>query len=254
VFRHEGPARDPRLNARIATYLACTAGFVNSGGFVLIGTFTSHVTGSVGRTSIDLATGNFGAAISALLLVLSFFLGAFGASLVIEGSSEHMPEAYGFALLLQALVLAVFVFIAGFAPATDPRALDAQAAILCVAMGMQNSLVTRLSGAVVRTTHLTGIMTDLGIEAARWYRWRRACSGMPALFSGRVMPEKPVRQQSLLLLTIMLAFLLGALVGGLLTLRASRWSMVLPAVATLAAAFYAFSQHDRLSSPPPPPD
>lgn len=250
VFRHEGPARDPRLNARIAAYLACTAGFVNSGGFVLIGTFTSHVTGSVGRTSTDLAMGNLGAAISALLLVFGFFVGAFGASLVIEGSSERMPEAYGFALLLQAAVLAAFVLVASFAPATQPRALDAQAAILCVAMGMQNSLVTRLSGAVVRTTHLTGIVTDLGIEAARWYRWHRACVGMPALFERRVMPERPVRQQSLLLLTIMLAFFVGALVGGLLTLRASRWSMALPAVATLAAGIYAFSQRERLSAPP----
>ena len=45
--------------------------------------------------------------------------------------------------------------------------------LLCAAMGLQNSLVTRLSGAVVRTTHLTGVLTDLGIEGARWFRlWR----------------------------------------------------------------------------------
>lgn len=252
MFRHEGPARDPRLNGRIAAYLACAAGFVNSSGFVLVGTFTSPVTGNVGRTSIDLATGDYGAAVFALLLVFSFFLGSFGASLMIEGSSERMPEAYGFALVLQALLLAAFVFVAGFLPATHPRALDAQAAILCMAMGMQNSLVTRLSGAVVRTTHLTGIVTDLGIEAARWARWRRASAGSPALFQGRGAPEKPVKQQSMLLLTIVFAFSLGALLGGLLTVYASHWSMVLPAVATLAAAIYAFSQRDRLSVPAQP--
>jgi uncharacterized membrane protein YoaK (UPF0700 family) len=252
MFRHEGPARDPRLNARIAAYLACIAGYVNSGGFVLLGTFTSHVTGSVGRASADVAIGDLGAALLALLLVLSFFLGAFGASLVIEGSSERMPEAYGFALSLQALLLVAFVLVAGFSHATRPRVLDAQAALLCMAMGMQNSLVTRLSGAVVRTTHLTGIVTDLGIEAARWYRWHRARIGLPALFSGRVPPETPIKQQSLLLITVMIAFSFGALVGALLTLRTSSWSMTLPAAATLAAGFYAFSQRDRLSSPPPP--
>jgi uncharacterized membrane protein YoaK (UPF0700 family) len=252
VFRHEGPARDPRLNASIAAYLAGIAGFVNSGGFVLIGTFTSHVTGSVGRMSTDLARGDAGAAFFALLLVVSFFCGAFGASLVIEGSSERRPQAYGIALLLQALLLAAFVFIAGLSRATHPRVLDAQAAILCIAMGMQNSLVTRLSGAVVRTTHLTGVVTDLGIEAARWYRWHRARTGLPALLKGRVAPEKPIKQQSLLLLTITLAFSFGALLGGLLTLRASRWAMVMPAAATLAAGLYAFTQRDRLSSTPPP--
>ncbi len=250
VFRHEGPARDPRLNARIAAYLAWIAGFVNSGGFTLLGTFTSHVTGSVGRASTDLAAGDVGAAFFASLLVFCFFLGSFGASLVIEGSSERMPQAYGFALLLQALLLVAFVFVASFAHATNPRMLDAEAALLCLAMGMQNSLVTRLSGAVVRTTHLTGIVTDLGIEAARWYRWRRARKGSPALFRGRVPPEQPVKRQARLLLTIMLSFSFGALIGGVLTLRAGSWSMALPATATLAAGAYALSQRDRLSIPP----
>lgn len=252
VFRHEGPARDPRLNARIAAYLACIAGLVNSSGFVLVGTFTSHVTGSVGRMSTDLAKGDTGAALFALVLVLSFFGGAFGASLVIEGSSERMPQAYGLALCLQGALLGLFVCFAGVSPATDARVLDAQAAILCMAMGMQNSLVTRLSGAVVRTTHLTGIVTDLGIEAARWYRWHRARLGLPALLKGRGAPEKPVSRQSLLLLTIALWFMLGALLGGLLTLRAGRWAMVLPAAGTLAAGLYAFFQRDTLSTRPPP--
>jgi uncharacterized membrane protein YoaK (UPF0700 family) len=193
-----------------------------------------------------------GAALFALLLVLSFFLGAFGASLVIEGSTEHMSEAYGIALLLQSLLLTAFVVVAGLSDATAPRMLDAQAAILCIAMGMQNSLVTRLSGAVVRTTHLTGIVTDLGIEAARWYRWHRARIGLPALFRGRVPPDKPIRQQSLLLLTITLAYSTGALIGALLTLHASRWAMALPAVATFGAGMYAFSQRERLSIPPRP--
>lgn len=252
MFRHEGPARDPRLNARIAAYLAWTAGFVNSGGFILVGTFTTHVTGSVGRASVDLAAGDLAAAGSALLLVLGFFVGSFGASLVIEGSSAHMPEAYGFALLLQGGLLAASVVIALFAGATHPRMLDAQAALLCLAMGMQNSLVTRLSGAVVRTTHLTGVVTDLGIEAARWYRWHRARSGKRALFKGRVTPEQPVAQRSSLLLTIVLAFSVGAVLGAVLTLHASRWSMMVPAVATLAAGVYAFFQRARLSIPPRP--
>jgi len=252
VFRHEGPARDPRLNARIAAYLAWIAGFVNSGGFILLGTFTSHVTGNIGRASTDLAEGDFGAAASALILVLSFFLGSFGASLIIEGSSERMPQAYGIALSAQALLLMSFVFIAALSRATHARVLDAQAALLCMAMGMQNSLVTRLSGAVVRTTHLTGIVTDLGIEAARWYRWRRARLNLPALFKGRVSPEKPAKRQAPLLLTIVGAFLSGALLGSLLTVHASRWAMMVPAAATLAASIYAFSQRDRLSIPPPP--
>lgn len=252
MFRHEGPARDPRLNARMAAYLAWIAGFVNSAGFLLLGTFTSHVTGSVGRASTNLAAGDALAAGLAMMLVLSFFLGAFGASLVIEGRSERVPEAYGFALLLQALLLAASVFVAHLAHATSPRVLDAQAVLLSVAMGMQNSLVTRLSGAVVRTTHLTGIVTDLGIEAARWVRWHRARTGSRSFSRDQTPTERPIARQARLLLTIMVAFTFGALVGGALTLQTGSWSISLPAAATLAAGLYALSQRDRLSLPPPP--
>ena len=144
-------------------------------GFILIGSFTSHVTGSVGRLSNDLAQDNLRAALFAGFLVLAFFVGAFIASLILEGlAPQDVPRAYAVALFLEAVFLFGFVLIADLSRATNARILDGEAAILSAAMGMQNSLVTRLSGAVVRTTHLTGIVTDLGIELARWYRWRRA--------------------------------------------------------------------------------
>jgi uncharacterized membrane protein YoaK (UPF0700 family) len=237
VFRHEGPARSTRKNAQLAGYLALIAGFVNSGGFILIGSFTSHVTGSVGRLSHDLALGEPSAAFFAFLLVITFFAGAFGASLILESRSGQLPRAYGVALLVEAILLASFVFVAGLSRTSHPRALDAQAAILSLAMGMQNSLVTRLSGAVVRTTHLTGVLTDLGIEAARWYRWYRQRLHLPML--GRP-PERPESARAILLLTITGAFVVGAVLGALLTLRASRWAMGAPAAATVLAALMAF--------------
>ncbi|MFT3924372.1 MAG: YoaK family protein [Myxococcales bacterium] len=242
MFRHEGPARDPRLNARIAAYLASNAGFVNSAGIVLTGVFTSHVTGSVGRASTDAAAGDFSAAFSAVLLVLCFFLGAFAASLVVEGSSPSTPVAYGIALLLQSGVLAAFLLAVWAFPNSDPRLLDAQAAILCTAMGMQNSLVTRLSGAVVRTTHLTGIVTDLGIEVARWYRWHRSRIRLPVLFKGRLPPEKPAAHRAALLFTIAFWFSVGAFVGAVCAVRAPGLAMMVPAAATFAAALYALAQ------------
>lgn len=235
MFRHEGPSRSLKKNVVVAGYLAFVAGFVNSGGFVMIGTFTSHVTGSIGRIGTDLAAGELGAAALALLMVLSFFGGAFGATLIIEG---HPPggvsRAYGRALFVEAGLLAFFVFVAGLSQATHPRLRDAEAAVLCLAMGVQNSLVTRLSGSVVRTTHLTGVLTDVAIEAARWYRWLVHRSG-----------ERPQEQRAALLSTIVATFVVGALVGAVLTLRASRWAMVLPAVAVAAAGAQAYLARDE---------
>lgn len=245
MFRREGFGRDARLNRLIAGYLASIAGFVNSGGFVLLGTFTSHVTGNVGRLGYDAANNDWRGALGALSLIVGFFAGSFVASLVIEGSAARIPQAYGIALLLQGGLLVGFVGTEGIG-GVHAAGLDARAAILCAAMGMQNSLVTRLSGAVVRTTHLTGITTDLGIEAARWYRWHRERIGLPLLFRGRSRPHKPAKQQSMLLLTIAVAFLSGALAGSVLTLYAPRWAMVLPALATLALSAYAFSQREHV--------
>ncbi|HEY4184999.1 MAG TPA: YoaK family protein [Polyangia bacterium] len=237
MFRHEGPARSPRANAILAGYLAFVAGFVNSGGFVLIGSFTSHVTGSVGRLSTDVARGDLGAAFFAALLVATFFLGSLAASLLLEGPGP-MPRAYGTALFFEGLLLASFIFVAGLSQTTHPRLRDAEAAILCAAMGMQNSLVTRLSGAVVRTTHLTGVITDLGIEAAHWVRWRvRRQRG-----ANQAEKPAPTGARMLLLLTIATTFTFGALLGATLTALASRWAMVAPACAVWAAATYAWLQ------------
>jgi len=213
---------------------------VNSGGFVLIGSFTSHVTGSIGRLGNDLATRDVDAGLFAALLVAAFFIGAFVASIVLESKFRAPYQAYGAVLLLEGLVLAAFVVVAGLSRATSARVLDAEAAMLCFAMGIQNSLVTRLSGTVVRTTHLTGVITDLGIEAAHWYRWYRAkLPRVPTLLPSSAPARPPVNKVALLL-TICGAFTLGAVCGATLTLRASRWSMLVPALAILVASLYAF--------------
>jgi uncharacterized membrane protein YoaK (UPF0700 family) len=243
VFRHEGPGRDPRTNTILASYLAAVAGFVNSGGFVMIGSFTSHVTGSVGRLGDDLARGAMPAAVSALSLVLAFFAGAVLASLILERSDDSRPATrYAVALLAEAVVLLLFVFIAGLSRATHPRILDAEAALLCLAMGMQNSLVTRLSGAVVRTTHLTGVVTDLGIEVARWYRWYHAKVHLPGRRASGILPERPAIGRISLLSAISVSFVAGGVLGATLTLRASRWAMCFPAAAVALASSFALYQ------------
>ncbi|MEP7048939.1 MAG: YoaK family protein [Pseudomonadota bacterium] len=234
MFRHTGPSRSAKLNSILAGYLALTAGFVNSSGFVLLGTFTSHVTGSVGRLANDLAAREWGAVALASLFVISFFAGAFVASLLVEAKGWRISRAYGVALLVECSVLTSFVIIALAGRFEHARALDAEAAQLCFAMGMQNSLVTSLSGAVVRTTHLTGVVTDLGIEAARWHYW--------LLSLRRATPtSRPSPAKAVLLLTILSAFTLGAIGGALFTAHRGPLAMLFPAGALLLAALYAFA-------------
>jgi uncharacterized membrane protein YoaK (UPF0700 family) len=238
VFRHEGPSRSAKSNGILAGYLALLAGFVNSSGFVLLGTFSSHVTGSIGRLANDLATSQWGAAALAAVFVVAFFSGAFFASIVIQAQRSRVSRAYGLALLLESVTLGAFVIVATTVRNDHPRILDAEAAMLCFAMGMQNSLVTNLSGAVIRTTHLTGVVTDLGIESARWHYW---------LFTRyrRTRGPRPSPVKAVLLITILSAFTLGAVSGALFTTNRGPSAMLVPSVALLLAAGYALLGRGR---------
>ncbi len=244
MFRHQGPARSEAHNRILAAYLAFVGGFVNSSGFVLVGTFTSHVTGNVGRFTTDLSTGSYDASAAALTMVVAFFTGAFVASMAIESSYfGRESNAYGAALFGEAGLLAIFMIIAVSAMSSHPRVLDMEAAILCAAMGMQNSLVTRLSGAVVRTTHLTGVMTDLGIESARWFRYWRGSLGKVVhmrLAFGENPAERPAAKKIALLGVIAGAFTSGAVCGSVCVAFMHRSVMLIPCIAVIACGVYAF--------------
>ncbi|MFO0675914.1 MAG: YoaK family protein [Polyangiaceae bacterium] len=241
MFRHDGPSANPARNWFLAGYLALTAGFVNAGGFVLVGTFTSHVTGSVGRMAVNVAGFQLADASFAAIFVLAFFAGAFVASLIVEWNASRRAVGYGIALAVEALTLLAFALLAGVASQLSTRAMDQAAILLSFAMGLQNALVTRLSGAVIRTTHLTGVVTDLGIEASRWIRGHRVHESTRRTEGRRIV----------LLATIAASFTLGAFLGAMLTFRASRWAMVAPAVAIAFASGLAFRSHARGESLPP---
>jgi uncharacterized membrane protein YoaK (UPF0700 family) len=249
MFRHQGPGRSDAQNRGVAGYLAFFGGYVNSVGFLLIGSFTSHVTGNVGRLANDIVARQTEAAVLAAGMIAAFCAGAFVASMSIESNFfGRTANAYGFALLLEAALLLAFTVLAGETVSVHPRLHDLEAAVLCAAMGMQNSLVTRLSGAVVRTTHLTGVITDIGIEAARWFRWWRSTLSerlRVKLAFGRNPAEKPSPVKLALLATIAFAFTIGAVAGAACALSFHHAAMSFPCLGVAACGAYAFSNGRR---------
>ena len=245
MFRHQGARRSDRDNRILAGYLAFFGGFVNSAGFILIGLFTSHVTGSVGRFANDVVSRQADAAAAALTLIGAFFVGAFLVTMIIESAFfGRTPRAYGVALATEALLLVAFALASKLTRQAHPRLKDAEAAILCAAMGMQNALVTRLSGAVVRTTHLTGVVTDIGIEMARWFRWWRGALSSRlhvTLSFGKNPAERPAGVKLALLVTIAVAFALGAVAGATSGVTLHHAAMIIPAVGVGACSAYAFA-------------
>jgi uncharacterized membrane protein YoaK (UPF0700 family) len=149
------------------------------------------------------------------------------------------PHIYGALLLAEAVLLGA-VCIAK--PPAGHGLGDVLALALAIAMGLQNSLVTRLSGAVVRTTHLTGVVTDLGIETARWFRdWRARMAARTGLRLVVGTNDAIVfqRNKTVLLLTILLMFGSGAAVGAIGASSFGRWAFAFPSLLLVLGGSFA---------------
>ena len=141
---------------------------MNAGGFLLLHRYTSHMTGIVSGLADDLALGAYRLVTTGLLLVMSFVLGAIVTALLANWARRRQWRGeYAPCLAAEGLVLLAFAALA-FRGNDSSRAIAAATALLCFVMGLQNAMVTKVSRAEIRTTHVTGILTDIGIELGRW--------------------------------------------------------------------------------------
>lgn len=206
------------------------AGAVNACGFFAVGTYTSHVTGNVARVGDELASGHGWLAARSLVFVLSFVAGAMASTLLILYGKRSGGSPYWRPLLLECLALLVF---AGANVGTAHRAQVGSltlTSLICAAMGLQNAMVTKISGARVRTTHMTGITTDIAIESARALDalWRRR--------KGFEVAATADLRQLRLHAAILASFLTGAVVGPALYLSVGHIALLLPCAMLLALA------------------
>lgn len=147
-----------------AWILAFNAGSINAVGLLSFEhQAISHVTGSLSWLGLELARGHGGTALHLLLVVLAFFAGAAVSGAILEDGALKLGRRYGVCLMLEAALLAAT--LRGFNHDAPTAALWASAAC-----GIQNAMVSTYSGAVIRTTHVTGIVTDLGLALGHWLR------------------------------------------------------------------------------------
>lgn len=222
--------------AILAFILPGVAGAINAAGFVAVGAYTSHVTGAVARIGDELAAGHMWLATRSLIFVGSFFFGALLSTFLILYSKRRGSPPYWRALLVQCALVFVFATVSvGSEHRAHLNSLE-MTSLICVAMGMQNALVTKLSDAVVRTTHMTGITTDIGIETARAIDHYRHLDDGRALH--HLVLRDPEFRKLRLHLAVLASFLIGATVGPLLYIFVGHLGMLLPCtVLLLLAAF-----------------
>jgi uncharacterized membrane protein YoaK (UPF0700 family) len=200
MFRHKGATRTLKQNLRIASLLSFVAGVVNVTGFLAIQKLTTNVTGHFAFFVDEIFKQNFLEGLHYFLFILFFFLGSFFSSFSIELTSKISDRLiYRIPVIVESLIL---ISVAIYGQAIITIAPNVLAYSLLFAMGLQNSLVTSISNATVRTTHLTGLFTDLGIELSQ-------------LFFYKLKEQKDKLYSSIKLrLTIISFFFLGGLLGG----------------------------------------
>lgn len=162
--------RTSQNNIRLGATLCFVAGATNAGGFLAVGEYTSHMSGIVSSVADNLVLGQVALALAGLLSLGSFISGAMTTAWMVNwGLRRNLQSAYGRPLLLEAALLLLFgLFGAGinfFADLFVPLTV----LILCFIMGLQNAVITKISHAEIRTTHVTGLVTDLGIELGKLF-------------------------------------------------------------------------------------
>lgn len=224
-----------RRNMIVWFLMAVQAGAINAGGFLACNRFVSHVTGFATHTGAELSQGHLGAALGMLLVPVFFLLGSMLSAYFIDRriSQNQMPE---YALMFGIIAGSMFAittlglegFFGEFGSNLKYNSDYILLALLCLCCGIQNSTITSASGAVVRTTHLTGITTDLGI-------------GLMRVFEKRV-PER-IRsvefRANWLRSGIIFFFILGSTLAAILFSKMEYAGFVLPGLISLNLMIYA---------------
>ncbi|MGO4263733.1 YoaK family protein [Lysobacter sp. TAB13] len=220
------------MTQRLATWvwvgaaaLACVAGMVNVVGFLgFEHQAITHLTGTTTLLGAAVIDGDLRAVGHLLGVIGAFVGGAVLSGLIIQDSTLRLGRRYGVALAIEALLLLASV------PLFERRWL-AGALFAAAACGLQNAMATTYSGALIRTTHLSGLFTDLGITL------------------GHALRGLPVARRRLALCSLIIVwFLIGSLAGAALFKYAAYRALYVPAALTgltgIAYMLYRLRQRD----------
>lgn len=229
MFIHHGKARTLRHNKQIASLLSFVAGIVNLAGYLSVRQLTTNVTGHFAFFVDELFKLQFSQSIAYLLYILFFFSGSFVSSFLVE-IMKRKSEKYIY--LLPILIESMLLFIIAL---NGEKFISINSNIIAFsmlfAMGLQNSLVTRISNAMVRTTHLTGLFTDLGIELSQ-------------LFFNHTREQRESLISTILLrLRIISFFFIGGIAGSVLYSTMSMYALIVPATLLLLGLLYDYIKY-----------
>ncbi len=214
-------------NMAIWMVMAFQAGVLNIGGFMACHRFVSHVTGFATFFGVEISAGEGFEAFGMLTVPLFFLMGAMlsGHLVDLRLRQHKRPRYYITFGLIFLLTFTVFGggMLGWFGAFGEPLALARDyflLALLCLACGIQNGTIATVSGFAVRTTHLTGLTTDLGIGIVRLMNRER----LPDL------DAKLETKANFMRTAILIGFVAGSVVGGFAFARYGYGGFALPSL------------------------
>jgi uncharacterized membrane protein YoaK (UPF0700 family) len=226
-----------RQKSRLAISLSWIGGYTNVVALISCHATVSHMTGATTSFGEAIANADVGIGLFLGFILMTFFTGACLSGLMTEGARRRgIRSKYILPMLVEAVLLLIFALATElliarqFAP--GGAVIWWMAGAASMAMGLQNATITRISGNVVRTTHLTGVITDLGLEGMQYLYWwrdktrRRHWSRNGRLFA--ISRRHPTVLRLLLLLSIFGSFLLGVLLGTVVFKHWPSYAMIAP--------------------------
>jgi uncharacterized membrane protein YoaK (UPF0700 family) len=202
MFRHHGKNRTFIHNLRLATLLSFVAGIVNITGVLAVKTLTTNVTGHFAFFAEEVIKQNYTAAITFFIFTIFFLSGAFTSNFIAESVRVKYPNLSHVIPISLEIAILFFVGLLGVQGDLSTSAGKWIAFAMLFSMGVQNSMVTQISSSIVRTTHLTGLFTDLGIELSQLF------------FYKKLEEKKRLNTSIYLRLSIIVFFFLGCISGG----------------------------------------
>ena len=228
-----------RQKSKLAISLSWIGGYVNIVLLLSCGTFASHMTGNATRFGELLVKRDWHLAAQFGLMILSFWLGAVSSAFMTEWAQRSgVRSKYVLPMAVEGVLLSALAWLvyhhthAGSAIAASTLLVHSMANLAAFAMGLQNATITEISGAVIRTTHLTGVVTDFGLEGVRFLNWYiDRAQGRWWARSGRVLrisQRHPTAQRLFLLFAVFWSFIFGAGVGTFGYLHYPSLALLLP--------------------------
>jgi uncharacterized membrane protein YoaK (UPF0700 family) len=167
------------------------------------------MTGIVSSMADNIVLGTHSAVLAGALALLSFIMGAAGSAMLVHfGRQRHMHSEYALPLLVEAVLLLCFGLVGARLTNISGLFVPLTVMLLAFIMGLQNAVISKLSNAEIRTTHITGVVTDIGIELGRLFCRAAGPQASPRRVSAG-------RQKLILLCSLAASFFAGGILGAI---------------------------------------